>query len=141
MNEKVNQFLRYLAISLFVTAMSLPLLAAGPTGTIVGTVLDSTGAAIVSARVVVTAPATGFVRIVTSSADGGYVCPLLPVGIYNVSVESAGFKTFEQGSVEVQAEIPSSVFATLSPGTTSEVVTVRGEATQVDTRTGTLRET
>src|SRR4051812_24001572 len=137
----VKHFRRNLAISVLVMAMSLPLLAAGPTGAIVGTVLDSSGAVIVNAKVIVTAPATGFMRSVTSSADGGYVCPLLPVGIYNVSVESSGFKKFEQSGVEVKAEISTSVFATLRPGSASETIIVQGEANQVDTRTGTLRET
>jgi hypothetical protein len=89
----------------------------------------------------VTAPATGFSRTVISSADGGYVCPLLPVGIYKVAVESSGFKKFEQSGVEVKAEISTSVFVTLRPGSATETIVVQGEANQVDTRTGTLRET
>src|SRR5436305_3109164 len=105
MKPKVNTLLRYLAIPVLLMATSIPLLAAGPTGTIVGTVLDSSGAAIADAKVIVTAPATGFMRSVTSSTDGGYVCPLLPVGIYNVAVVSSGFKKFEQSGVEVKAEI------------------------------------
>jgi hypothetical protein len=126
---------------LFSLLASFPLLAASPTGSIVGTVLDSSGASVAGAKVIVTSPATGFVRTVTSSADGGYLCPLLPVGIYNVAVESSGFKKFEQSGVEVRAEISTSVFATLGPGSTSETIVVQGEANQVDTRSGTLRET
>ena len=41
MNPQVNHLLRYLAIAVLLRATSLPLLAAGPTGTIGGTVLDS----------------------------------------------------------------------------------------------------
>ena len=81
--------MRYLTVAILLLLASLPLMAAGPTGSIVGTVIDSSGAAVANAKVIVTAPATGFTRAVTSSADGGYVCPLLPVGIYNVAVESA----------------------------------------------------
>jgi hypothetical protein len=141
MNRKTRPYLRNLPLVVLLISVSLPLFAAGPTGSIVGTVLDSTGAAIPNAKIRVTAPATGFMREVKSTADGGYVCPLLPVGIYNVSVESSGFKKFEQRGVEVKAEISTSVFATLPPGSASETITVEGEANQVDTRTGTLRET
>src|SRR3954447_9610407 len=125
-NVKLSMRCLYLAVLLLF--ISLPLLAASPTGSIVGTVLDSSGASVAGAKVIVTSPATGFVRTVTSSADGGYVCPLLPVGIYNVAVESSGFKKFEQSGVEVRAEISTSVFATLGPGSTSETIVVQGEA-------------
>jgi hypothetical protein len=133
--------MRYLTITMALLLASLPVLGASPTGSIVGTVLDSSGASVAGAKVIVTAPATGFMRSVTSSADGGFVCPLLPVGVYNVAVESSGFKKFEQSGVEVKAEISTSVFATLRPGSASETIVVQGEANQVDTRTGTLRET
>src|SRR3954451_6205107 len=141
MNENGRQSIRCFALVISLLSACLPLLAAGPTGSIVGTVRDSSGAAGGNAKGTVTATATGYTRSVMSIAGGGYVCPLLPVGSYNVAVESAGFKRFEQGGVVVQAEISTSVFATLSPGTTAETITVQGETTQVDTRTGTLRET
>ncbi len=141
MNPNIKPSIRSLVLAVSLVFTSFPLLAAGPTGSIVGTVLDSSGAAVADAKVIVTAPATGFIRTVTSSADGGYVCALLPVGVYQVSIESQGFKKFEQSGVEVKAEISTSVFATLRPGSTSETITVQGEASQVDTRTGTLRET
>lgn len=124
-----------------ILSMSLPLSAAGPTGSIVGTVLDPTGAALPNAKVTVTAPATGFSREVISAIDGGYVASLLPVGTYTVSVEAAGFKRFEQSGVEVRAEIPSTVHATLTVGNVMETMTVEGHGELVDTRTGTLRDT
>jgi len=127
--------------SLLTSPLISPVFAAGPTGSIVGKVLDPSGAAVANAKVVVTAPATGFSREVTSSEDGGYVCSLLPVGSYTVSVEAPGFKQFEQAEVEVRVEIPSTVYARLTVGDIKEVVTVEGHGELVDTRTGTLRDT
>jgi len=122
-------------------SISLPLFAAGPTGSIAGTVLDSTGAAVTSAKVTVRAPATGFSREVSSATDGGYVVPLLPVGRYTVIVEAPAFNRFEQDGVEVRAEISSTVHARLTVGDVKETVTVEGSSELLDTRTGTLRET
>ena len=124
-----------------ILSLSLPIFAAGPTGSIVGTVLDLTGAAIPQAQVTVTATATGFTREATTASDGGYVVPLLPVGEYRVTVEATGFGHFEQKHVEVRAEISTPVYAKLQVGGHAETVTVTGEASQVDTRSGTLRET
>src|SRR5260370_7849219 len=54
---------------------------ADPTGTIAGTVLDPSGAAVVGAKITVTALATGLNRTTASTADAGYVFPLLPLAL------------------------------------------------------------
>ena len=36
----------------------------------------------------------------SSSADGGYLFPLLPVGFYSVNVEAPGFERYEQRGIE-----------------------------------------
>src|SRR5215467_11679956 len=82
---------------------------ADPAGTIAGTVLDPSGAAVPGAKITATALATGLNRATTSAADGGYVFPLLPVGIYSVAVEAQGFRRFEQRGIQVQADQSSTV--------------------------------
>ena len=62
-------------------------------GTILGTVTDTSGAAIGGATVVVKNVDTGLSRTVTTSTDGSYSVPELPIGNYTVTVENAGFKT------------------------------------------------
>src|SRR5437879_6073230 len=61
-------------------------------GTILGTVTDSTGASIAGAAVAVRNVNTGLSRTVTTSDDGTYSVPELPIGTYSVTVEKAGFK-------------------------------------------------
>ena len=61
-------------------------------GTILGTVTDSTGASIAGAAVGVKNINTGLSRTVTTSDDGTYSVPELPIGTYSVTVEKAGFK-------------------------------------------------
>ena len=61
------------------------------TGTIVGTVVDASGAAIPGATVTVTSTDRGLaVRTVTTDSAGGCVATLLPVGNYSVKAEMTG---------------------------------------------------
>jgi hypothetical protein len=114
--------------------------AADPTGTIAGTVADPSGAAVAGAKVTAINPATGLSRETTTSADGGYVFPLIPAGTYNVVVEISGFRRFEQRGVDVKVNSNSTVDVTLQLGATSESVTVDANAEMVDTRSGTLAQ-
>src|SRR5439155_9430426 len=83
--------LKTFAIILFGFLLCVCLLdAAEPTGTIAGAVVDPSGAAVVGARIAVTAQATGFTRRTVTAGDGGYVFPLLPVGVCSMRVEAAG---------------------------------------------------
>ena len=63
------------------------------TGQITGTVRDATGAVMAGVKVVVTNEQTGLTRQTTTGANGEYVIPLLPVGVYVVTGEQTGFKT------------------------------------------------
>jgi hypothetical protein len=128
---------RILAIAALI---ALPLFSADPTGTIAGTVLDPSGAAVVAARVIATAPATGFTRQTASGSDGGYVIPLLPVGNYTVTVEASGFRRSEQTGVVVKADEAVTVPVTLQIGAATETVSVEANASLVETRSGTLTE-
>ena len=120
---------------------SLAAWAAEPTGTIAGTVQDPSGASVAGAKVGVTNPATGLTRQAVSANDGGYVFPLLPVGNYNVTVEAAGFRRFEQRGITVRADSNSTVGVTLQLGAVTDTVTVEANAEMVETRSGTLSQT
>lgn len=123
---------------LFLAASLSALFAADPTGTIAGTVADQSGAAVVGAKVTVTATATGLSRSAVSAVDGGYVFPLLPGGTYNVSVEGAGFRRFEQRGVAVKIDGNTTVPVVLQIGATSDTITVDASAEMIETRSGTL---
>ena len=72
---------------------SLPAPAQTVNATLVGDVVDASGAAIVGAKVVVKNKATGLLREVETNETGSYrVFPLNP-GEYEVSVSKAGFRT------------------------------------------------
>ncbi|HYM09888.1 MAG TPA: TonB-dependent receptor [Bryobacterales bacterium] len=117
---------------------ALRLSAAEPTGSIAGTVLDSSGAPIAKARIGATNTATGLNREALSATDGGYVFPLLPVGPYSVTVEAPGFRRFEQRGITVTADANVNLPVTLQVGEVTETVTVEAQAALVETRSGTL---
>jgi outer membrane receptor protein involved in Fe transport len=112
--------------------------AADPTGTIAGSVVDPSGAALVGAKVTATNLATGLSRETTSGTDGAYVFPLLPVGVYSLSVEASGFRRFEQKGIEVRADQSSTVSIKLEIGSTTETVSVVANSELVQTRSSTL---
>src|ERR1051326_1535995 len=69
------------------------------TGSLGGTVTDPTGAAVADAKVMVRNTETALTRTVQSASDGGFLFSSLPVGVYNLTVEKAGFSTYVQEGV------------------------------------------
>lgn len=112
--------------------------AAGQLGTssIAGTVLDSSGAAINRARVVVKNKATAQTRAAATGEDGFYTIQNLPPATYEIRVEAQGFATSVVESVEVRVgEVPT-VNVTLRAAGAAETVQVSAsEAVRVDTTT------
>src|SRR5258707_13571643 len=62
------------------------------TGTILGTVHDTTGAAVVGAKVTITETAKGTVSEHDTGDDGDYNVPFLIPGTYSEVVQKEGFK-------------------------------------------------
>ncbi len=118
-------------VSTFV--LLLPAAAQVESGQIVGTVLDPTGAAIVSAKVTVTNTSTNLVLNATSNATGGYSVTSLPPGTYKVTAEAAGFKTKTNSGLTVNAGSTLRADMKMVLGEQREVVEVSGEAAQVNT--------
>jgi len=108
-------------------------------GTILGTVTDTTGAAIVGAKVTVHNVDTGVDRITETTADGGYLMPELAVGTYDVTVEMRGFQKAKITGVAISVAAERRVDAMLKPGAVSQQVIVEGESLpQVETTSDTL---
>src|SRR6266704_3077227 len=72
------------------------LLFAQITGSIVGTVRDSSGLAIVGAQITITETATGAARSAASNDHGDFVFSSVTPGAYDVTVKAAGFKVAER---------------------------------------------
>lgn len=109
-------------------------------GSIVGTVVDPSGAAVAGAKVTATQSATGIVTETVTNGSGGYVFPALPPSKYDLTISASGFATYTQRAAVLEADQALTVNAALKIGGASTSVTVTTEAPQVDTTTGTLSQ-
>jgi hypothetical protein len=102
------------------------------TGSIQGTILDSSGAVIPDAKVTIRNKDTGQLFQVATSSTGAYTSGGIVPGNYAVRVEAAGFKTVED-SVVVKVGETTGANVTLSVGSGSTVVEVEAQAVTVNT--------
>ena len=76
--------------------VAIPSFAQLPTGTILGVVKDSSGAVIPGASLTIINIDTSLTRTGTSTEDGSYRFPALPVGRYRVEVTKEGILVTHQ---------------------------------------------
>lgn len=103
------------------------------TGSIQGTIRDSTGAVIPNAAVVVTNEGTQRAYRTTSNRQGEYTVPTLPVGIYSVDATYKGFSPSKVLSIPLNASELHRTDITLKPGSDTEQITVTSNQMQVNT--------
>ena len=104
------------------------------TGTIDGTVTDSTGASVPEASVTVSA--SGLVRenTTTTNTNGYFKFASLPPGSYTVTVTKTGFSTTKKAGLNVQLGRTLTANIALQVGQIAETVIVSAEAVAVDTQ-------
>src|ERR1700676_2326181 len=95
----------------------------GNAGTIEGTVVDQSGAAIPKAEVHLTNAVTGYSQTTTASSDCSFRLGNIPPNPYRLEVNASGFGTYSQ-QVDVRNSIPVQVKPTLAVAGTRESVTV-----------------
>src|SRR5262245_54960064 len=111
------------------------------TGQITGTARDATGAVMSAVKVVVTNQQTGLTRETKTGANGDYVIPLLPVGVYVVTGEQTGFKTAILSDVVLTVEQIKRIDMLLAPGAVTETVEVQSNALVLDTASASVGHT
>lgn len=102
-------------------------------GAIEGTVVDNSGAVLPGVTVTVTGLNTGAERTVVTNDTGLYRVPLLPLGVYRVTIELQGFKKYDRTGVQLSAGQTAVIDATLEVGDLSETISVTADAPVVDT--------
>jgi outer membrane receptor protein involved in Fe transport len=93
-------------------------------GFVVGTVVDTNGAAIAGATIKITNTQTGVTRETTSQDDGSFRLDAVDPGTYTVDISSAGFKTATRTDAIVAAAQTIDVSSSLEVGNPTEVVTI-----------------
>ena len=126
--------LRRLLLIAFLMILGTPVFAQD--GTIVGTVTDSSGAAVANASITLVDIDTGITRSLTTSSEGQYVAPDLHVGHYTVRANASGFKVAEQKNVSLAVGDRLRLDFRLEVGSAQEQVTVEANAVAVQTDTG-----
>ena len=128
----MNSFFRSIRVLAFLI-FSFALISGGAVlaqtfrGTILGTVSDSSGAAVPGANVTIKNLDTGLTRTVTTSEDGSYAAPELPIGNYSATVEKAGFKVGVVTGIKVEVSSERRADFALLPGQVTQTVEVQGE--------------
>lgn len=110
-------------------------MAQAPTGEIVGTVTDPSGAVVSGVKLTLTNPATNARREIASNTAGIYTLPALPPGLYNLRAELTGFSAQNRNNIELQVGQVVRIDFILQVGNVAEVIEVTGGAPVLQTET------
>ncbi|HYL39152.1 MAG TPA: TonB-dependent receptor [Bryobacteraceae bacterium] len=104
-------------------------------GSILGSVQDPSGASVVNAKVTVRNVDTNASQSLTTSTDGRFRFPQLPVGSYELTVEAPGFAKFLQGPIVLRLNEEAEVPIKLSLAGVTESVNITSDAPLINTTT------
>ena len=128
----MNLHLRASALVLaavFVLFVSTPLMAQSSTaGRVSGMVTDPTGALVPKAEMQLLNVSTNAALTTTSDNSGGFIFPVVPPGIYRLTVKMAGFRTASITDLQVDVEKSLAIPVKLEVGGGTEVVEVTAAA-------------
>jgi len=128
----LSRFIRFSFLTLALILLAgRPLFAQTNNGGIAGSILDSSGGAVVDAQVVATGVETHTVYTTTSTSTGAYRFSNLVLGTYNITVTAKGFKTADVKGVLVEINTTASLDITLQPGEVKETLTVVADAPHI----------
>lgn len=109
-------------------------------GSILGTIRDSSGGILPGATVTFTEVQTNASTAVTSNNSGDYTATPLRIGVYSVSVDVPGFKKETRSNIVLRVQDRLRIDFRLQPGDVTETVVVTGEAPLVQSETSSLGE-
>ncbi len=102
-------------------------------GTILGTVTDSSGAFVANAQVTLVLTGQGTSHTAVTNESGNYTEPDLPPGTYTVTVSAPGFKKEVRQNITLETNTTARVDAALAAGSTAEEITVTTAPPQLQT--------
>jgi hypothetical protein len=105
-----------------------------------GQVIDKSGAAVPQAAVTISAAERALKTTVQTDNDGRFAFPNLVPGMYDLTVEAKGFRTYEQHGVQLLANQSARIDATLDVGDTSTRIEVNAQAAQLNYDNGAKQE-
>ena len=112
----------------------------GATGTILGTVTDSSGAIVQNAQVVVTNVGTGIAYKTTTTSAGDYNAPSLNPGSYSLTVQAPGFSKAQTDQFVLAVDQQVRVNISLKLGALNTETMVTAQAVTLDTDNSALSQ-
>ncbi|MGH9940299.1 MAG: carboxypeptidase regulatory-like domain-containing protein, partial [Blastocatellia bacterium] len=109
------------------------------TGTLSGTVADSSGAVVTGVKVTAKNTETGFAREGATNAEGYFQMPFLPLGIYDVTAEAQGFQKITKTGVSIELNKNTVSNFKLEISAVGAEVRIVGETPQIETTTGEIK--
>src|SRR5262245_36778991 len=123
---------------LLLLTLSIAAWAQSDNAVISGFVKDSTGAVVTGAKVTITSETRAFERTSMTNNEGYYVISSLPPGIYTLTVEAQGFKSYKETGRKLDPNLTTSLDVAMQAGQLTETVTVVASTAQVQTETATV---
>jgi outer membrane receptor protein involved in Fe transport len=129
----ISGWVRLIIFALLLVLPALGAYAQYENGSLVGTIHDSSGAAIPNVNVTVTNNATGIPTVVTSNGAGDYEVPELRFGIYTITAKAAGFADAIAKDITITVGGRQRIDLTMKVGAAQATVEVSGIALQLET--------
>jgi hypothetical protein len=129
----------YLCAAAALLLISMPAFAQSDVGTITGFVRDPSGAVVPNATVTIKNETLKEEHRATTDADGHYTVPQLLPGLYTMTVEVAGFKTFSSTHNNLDPNSTIALNADLVVGSAAETVEVSATAEVLQTESGSVQ--
>ncbi|ADV83037.1 TonB-dependent receptor [Terriglobus saanensis] len=130
---KRSQHVRIVSLFSFVFFVAAAL-GQGNSGSIRGTILDMTGAAVAGVTVEVTSEATNVTKSITTATSGFYSVDALTPGLYTVRASVQGFNTVFVQHVQVDPGQTRETSLSLKVGSVGETINVTADALAVETQ-------
>src|SRR5258708_3939564 len=109
------------------------LCAQDPSATLMGSVVDASGALVAGAKVEIRNTATNEIRKTESDDKGEFTALNLAPGLYEVSIFKSGFRTLHEANLELQVEQQARVEFHLELGSMMQTVEVQAVAPLINT--------
>ena len=104
----------------------------GNAGTIEGTVVDPSGAAVAKAQVTLHNVVSGYNQTTTSGTDGAFRLSNIPANPYHLEITAPGFNQFGL-EVDIKSSVPVQVKATMAVAGAQTTIQVEGAAEALET--------
>jgi hypothetical protein len=101
-------------------------------GAIQGSVVDQTGGTVANATVTLRNQGTNRTRTISTNAEGSFRAGELPVGPYEVRVESPGFSPYFNNAIAVSIGRAVQITVRLTPATVQQQITVSEQPPSID---------